>query len=76
MLILCRKPTESIIIEDDIKITVLSIRNFNQIRLGIAAPGLRIEREERYIELLSQEMPIDEVKQLLIKKFGVNKNIT
>ncbi|MGR3174235.1 MAG: carbon storage regulator CsrA [Candidatus Scalindua sp.] len=46
MLILTRKLGESIIIEDNIKITVVSINN-QQIKLGIEAPKhITINREE------------------------------
>ena len=39
MLILTRKQNESVIIDDDIKITVLSDRH-GQVKLGIDAPEL------------------------------------
>jgi carbon storage regulator len=46
MLILTRKLGESIIIEDNIKVTVVSINN-QQIKLGIEAPKhITINREE------------------------------
>jgi len=46
MLVLSRKPAESIIIGKDIVITVLSIKG-NQIRIGIEAPrSINIVREE------------------------------
>ncbi len=46
MLILTRKLGESIIIEDDIKITVVDIGK-HQIKLGIGAPkNITINREE------------------------------
>jgi carbon storage regulator len=38
MLILSRKPGEQIVIGDDIRVTVLSIRG-NHVRLGLTAPG-------------------------------------
>jgi len=46
MLVLARKPNESIVIDGGIKITVVEIRG-NQIRLGIEAPKeVGIMREE------------------------------
>lgn len=46
MLILTRKPRESIIIGDDIKITVTEV-NGRQVRLAIHAPRhIRVDREE------------------------------
>jgi carbon storage regulator len=51
MLILTRKQNESIITNDDIRITVLSGRH-GQIKLGIDAPDdVEIWREEIYTKL-------------------------
>lgn len=48
MLILTRRISESIIIGDDVKITVLGVKG-NQVRLGIDAPKhLSVHREEIY----------------------------
>ena len=48
MLILSRRPGESLTIGDEITITVVSV-NGNQIRLGITAPReVRVLREEIY----------------------------
>ena len=69
MLILTRKLGESIIIEDNIKITVVSINN-QQIKLGIEAPKhITINREEVAIKvkeenrLSSNSMIIDIAKE-------------
>ncbi len=54
MLVLSRKAEESMIIGDDIKITVLDIRG-GQVRIGITAPQeVKINREEVY-ERINQE---------------------
>jgi len=46
MLVLSRKPDETIIIADDIRITLLSIQG-KQVRLGIDAPNdVTVHREE------------------------------
>ena len=48
MLILTRNQNESIVIDDDIKVTVISNRH-GQVRLGIEAPDdVEIWREEIY----------------------------
>lgn len=48
MLILTRRISESIIIGDNVKITVLGVKG-NQVRLGIDAPkDLSVHREEIY----------------------------
>lgn len=54
MLILTRKPGESIYIGDHIKVTVNEIKG-NQVRVGIDAPSdLRIYREEIYLQILEE----------------------
>lgn len=54
MLILTRRIGESIIIGDQIKVTVLNI-NGNQMRLGIEAPKeVSVHREEIYQRLLNE----------------------
>lgn len=48
MLILTRRISESIIVGDDVKITVLGVKG-NQVRLGIDAPKeVTVHREEIY----------------------------
>ncbi len=48
MLILTRRGSESFVIGDDIKVTVLSVRG-SQVRLGIDAPkDISVHREEIY----------------------------
>ena len=51
MLILTRKQNESVIIDDDIKVTVLSDRH-GQVKIGIEAPAdVEIWREEIFDKL-------------------------
>jgi carbon storage regulator len=55
MLILSRRSGESIIIKDDIKVTILQIRN-QQVRIGIEAPNnIKIYREEILHELIKKD---------------------
>jgi carbon storage regulator len=54
MLILTRKPGESLYIGDNVKVTIVEIKG-NQIRVGIDAPSeLRIYREEIYVQILEE----------------------
>jgi carbon storage regulator len=54
MLILTRKPGESLYIGDNLKVTIVEIKG-NQIRVGIdAPPELRIYREEIYLQILEE----------------------
>ena len=55
MLILTRSPGETILIGDEIKVTVINI-NGNEIRLGIKAPAhVPIHREEIYESIRREE---------------------
>ena len=54
MLVLTRKPGESIIIGNDIVITVLEVRS-DQIRIGIDAPrSVSVHREEVYLQVVQE----------------------
>lgn len=51
MLILTRRISETMVIGDDINITVLGVRG-NQVRLGINAPAsTSVHREEIYLKI-------------------------
>ena len=55
MLILSRKEGESLVIGDDIVVTVLSIRK-QQIRFGISAPSdVSVHREEVYERIAAEK---------------------
>lgn len=57
MLVLARSRDQSIIIGDDIKITVVEVRG-NKVRLGIDAPqGITVHREEVYLQIKAAENP-------------------
>ena len=54
MLILTRKPGESIYIGDNIKVTLVELKG-NQARIGVAAPAdTRIYREEIFLQILDE----------------------
>jgi carbon storage regulator len=56
MLILTRRPGESVKIGDDITVTVLSVRG-NQLRLGFSAPRhVAVHRQEVYVRLQSARL--------------------
>jgi carbon storage regulator len=56
MLILTRKFNESIMIGDNIKITVLGTYGSSQIRIGISAPKkVKVHREEIYKKIQRQK---------------------
>lgn len=51
MLVLTRKLNESIIIGDEVKITVVEVKG-EQVKLGISAPKrISVHREEVYLEI-------------------------
>lgn len=57
MLILSRRTDESIVIGDEVTITVLSVKG-KQVRIGIdAPPSVSVHREEIYRKIQSGEEP-------------------
>ena len=55
MLILSRKADESLIIGDEVKLTILSIKG-KQVRIGITAPdNISVHREEIYQKIKNEE---------------------
>ncbi len=59
MLILTRKSGEAIIINGDVKVTVLSIEG-NKIRIGIDAPKeISVHREEIHNKILAEKLQLE-----------------
>lgn len=54
MLILTRRVGESLVIGDDVKVTVLGIRG-NQVRIGVAAPATVVVHRQEVHERIQQE---------------------
>jgi carbon storage regulator len=75
MLVLTRKKNESIVIGDDIKITIVDVRG-DQVKLGITAPkNVSVHREEIYLEIQKEnqlaansKVAIDQLNSLWQKK--------
>ena len=75
MLILSRKKDESVIIDDNIEITIIGIEN-GRVRIGIDAPSdIEILRKELYIQVEDinksaafKSSKLDELKGLFKKK--------
>lgn len=56
MLVLTRRPGQSVYVGDDVKITLVEIKG-SQVRIGIEAPGnVRIFREEIYLQIQEENL--------------------
>jgi len=57
MLILTRRLNESLMVGDDVKVTVLGIKG-NQVRVGISAPRhVPVHRQEIYEKIKNEALP-------------------
>lgn len=73
MLVLTRKKNESIVIGDNIEITVVDIQG-DQVRIGINAPkNVSIHRKEVYLEIQSENKKAADVKKINLKDLLKNK---
>lgn len=70
MLVLTRKPNESIIIGNDIEITVLAIEG-EQIKLGINAPkNVDIHRKEVYLSIQKENNEATKTESNMLEKLN------
>lgn len=82
MLALARKVNQSIMIGDDIEITLLEIKG-DQVKIGISAPkSIPVYRKEIYLQIqeenkqAGQEVDIAKIRDLFEKKVKINsKNV-
>ncbi len=76
MLVLTRKPNESIIIGDDIKITLLSI-DADRVKIGIEAPKtMRVFRYETLKKVVLENQAAAHVNVNLVDLAVLKENIT
>ena len=76
MLALSRKANESIVIGNDIEVTILEIKG-DQVKIGITAPkSIPVYREEVYVQIkdANKEAASDAVQENLKNLFKKNKN--
>jgi carbon storage regulator len=62
MLVLTRKKNQSIVLNDNIELTVIEIQG-DQVRIGINAPkDVKVFRKEVYIEIMEENQRASDVK--------------
>lgn len=74
MLVLTRKKEQSIVLNDNIEITILDIQG-DQVRIGIKAPkSVSIYRKEIFIEIQEENKMAAEVKNIDLDELLKNKD--
>ena len=64
MLVLARKKDQSIVINDNIEITILEVQG-DQVRIGINAPrNVSIHRKEIFLEIQEENRKASEVRNI------------
>lgn len=75
MLILTRRIGETLIVGDDVNITVLGVKG-NQVRLGINAPkDVSVHREEIYLRIQQEKAPTSAVLEVAPEKEEVEEEV-
>jgi len=70
MLVLSRKPNESIIIGDDVEVKIVEVRG-EQVKLGITAPrDIPVHRKEIYDSIHSQNINATQSKHANLDKIS------
>ncbi len=73
MLVLRRKHNESIMIGDNIELTVMAIEG-DRVKIGIDAPkNIDIHRKEVYLEIQDQNSAAANIEIELLKNIGIVK---
>jgi len=71
MLVLTRKPNESIMIGDDVEVSIVEVKG-DQVKLGISAPkNIKVHRKEVFLAI--QRENIDASRLSVEKAGGIGK---
>lgn len=71
MLVLTRKPGQSLYIGDDVKVTLVEVKG-NQVRVGVEAPpAVRIYREEIYLQIMDENRSAAELSSAADDLVGI-----
>jgi carbon storage regulator len=67
MLVLTRKPNESIMIGDDVEVSVVEVRG-DQVKLGITAPkDIKVHRKEIFLAIQNENI---DASRTVIERMG------
>lgn len=70
MLVLTRRRNESIVINDNVEITIIEVQN-DQVRIGITAPkDVSIYRKELYVQIKEENKKAIENQDVSLEELG------